>query len=195
MTTSADIATVITNHGIAILAPLAVLEGPIVTVVAAYLASLKLLNLVNVILCVIIADVVGDCILYAMGRGMLDWLPLSLRRRFGVSRRRMAQMIRTFRENGVRVLVIGKLTHAAGFAVLFAAGAARMPFMTFVLANLLATIPKSLILVAVGYLFGSAHAVIAEWFSVGSVVILGLMALTLLIFWYRRPDRTRGPAA
>lgn len=186
MTTSADIATVIADHGIAILAPLAVIEGPMVTIVAAYMASLNLLNLVNVIICVIIADVVGDCILYAMGRGLLDWLPLSIRRRFGVSRRRMAQMIRTFRENGVRVLIIGKLTHAAGFAVLFAAGAARMPFMTFVLANLVATIPKSLTLVAVGYLFGSAHAVIAEWFSVASVVILGLLALTLLILWMRR---------
>ena len=91
-----------------------------------------------------------------MGRGLLDWLPLSIRRKFGVSRRRMAQMIRTFRDNGVRLLVIGKLTHAAGFAVLFAAGAARMPFLTFVLANLLATIPKSLILFAIGYMFGSA---------------------------------------
>ena len=186
MTTSAELAAVIADHGIAILAPLAVVEGPIVTIVAAYMASLKLLDLGNVILCVIIADVVGDCILYAMGRGLLDWLPLSIRRKFGVSRRRMAQMIRTFRDNGVRLLVIGKLTHAVGFAVLFAAGAARMPFLTFVLANLLATIPKSLILVAIGYMFGSAHAVMAEWFSVGSVIVLGLMAGTLLVLWYRR---------
>lgn len=186
MTTSAELAAVIAEYGIAILAPLAVVEGPIVTIVAAYMASLKLLDLGNVILCVIIADVVGDCILYAMGRGLLDWLPLSIRRKFGVSRRRMAQMIRTFRDNGVRLLVIGKLTHAAGFAVLFAAGAARMPFLTFVLANLLATIPKSLILVAIGYMFGSAHAVMAEWFSVGSVIVLGLMAATLLVLWYRR---------
>ena len=186
MTTSAELAAVIADHGIAILAPLAVIEGPIVTVVAAYMASLKLLDLGNVILCVIIADVVGDCILYAMGRGLLDWLPLSIRRKFGVSRRRMAQMIRTFRDNGVRLLVIGKLTHAVGFAVLFAAGASRMPFLTFVLANLLATIPKSLILVAIGYMFGSAHAVMAEWFSVGSAIVLGLMAATLLVLWYRR---------
>ena len=185
MTTSAELAAVIAEYGIAILAPLAVVEGPIVTIVAAYMASLKLLDLGNVILCVIIADVVGDCILYAMGRGLLDWLPLSIRRKFGVSRRRMAQMIRTFRDNGVRLLVIGKLTHAVGFAVLFAAGAARMPFLTFVLANLLATIPKSLILVAIGYMFGSAHAVMAEWFSVGSVIVLGLMAATLLVLWYR----------
>ena len=187
MTASADIATIITNHGISILAPLAILEGPIVTVVAAYLASLHLLRLVDVIICVIIGDVIGDCILYWVGRGMLDWLPLSLRMRFGVSRRRMAVLIRTFRDNGVRVLVVGKLTHAAGFAVLIAAGAARMSFGTFVLANFLATIPKSLALVALGYLFGSAHALIAEWFSLGSVVILAGVALIIaVIIWRKR---------
>lgn len=186
MTASADIATIITNHGISILAPLAILEGPIVTVVAAYLASLHLLRLVDVIICVIIGDVIGDCILYWVGRGMLDWLPVSLRMRFGVSRRRMAVLIRTFRDNGVRVLVVGKLTHAAGFAVLIAAGAARMSFGTFVLANFLATIPKSLALVALGYLFGSAHALIAEWFSLGSVVILAGVALVIAVIIYRK---------
>ena len=186
MTASADIATIITNHGISILAPLAILEGPIVTVVAAYLASLNLLRLVDVIICVIIGDVIGDCILYWVGRGMLDWLPVSLRMRFGVSRRRMAVLIRTFRDNGVRVLVVGKLTHAAGFAVLIAAGAARMSFGTFVLANFLATIPKSLALVALGYLFGSAHALIAEWFSLGSVVILAGVALVIAVIIYRK---------
>lgn len=187
MTTSADIATIITNHGIAILAPLTILEGPIVTVVAAYLASLHLLRLVDVIICVIIGDVIGDCILYGVGRGMLDWLPLSLRMRFGVSRRRMAILMRTYRDNGVRVLVVGKLTHAAGFAVLIAAGAARMPFATFVLANFLATIPKSLVLVALGYLFGSAHMLIAEWFSFGSVLLLaGLLVVAGLLYYRKR---------
>lgn len=190
MTASAEIATIITNHGITILAPLAILEGPIVTVVAAYLASLNLLRLVDVIVCVIAGDVIGDCILYWVGRGMLDWLPLSLRMRFGVSRRRMAVLMRTFRDNGVRVLVVGKLTHAAGFAVLVGAGAARMPFGTFVLANFLATIPKSLALVAVGYLFGSAHALIAQWISWGPFVILPLLLVGGGVLYYlkrRRP--------
>ena len=186
MTASTEIATIITTYGISILAPLAILEGPIVTVVAAYLASLNLLRLVDVIIIVIIGDLIGDCILYWVGRGMLDWLPLSLRMRFGVSRRRMAVLMRTFRDNGVRVLVVGKLTHAAGFAVLVGAGAARMNFGTFVLANLLATIPKSLALVAVGYLFGSAHALIAQWISWGPFVIIPVLLAIGVALYYRK---------
>jgi hypothetical protein len=39
----------------------------------------------------------------------------------------------------------------------------------------------------VGYLFGSAHALIADWFSVGSVVILaGFLAVVGLLVYRKR---------
>lgn len=183
-----DIATLISNYGIAILAPLAVIEGPIVTIIAAYLASQSLLRLSDVIVCVILADLVGDGLHYALGRYGLNKLSPKWRNRFGLSRGRLATLIRAFRKNGVRMLFIGKLTHAAGFAVLIAAGAARMPFGRFILANLVATIPKSLAFVAVGYLFGSAHERIALWFSNATLALIGLGAFGFVIWlqWLKR---------
>ena len=175
-----DVAALISTYGIAILAPLAIIEGPIVTIIAAYLASLSLLSLRDVLICVVLADLVGDSMLYAVGRYGLASLPTRWRLRIGLSRRRLATLIRAFRTNGVRMLFVGKLTHAAGFAVLIAAGAARMPFGKFLLTNLVATVPKSLIFVAIGYLFGSAHDRISNWFSVGSIVLIGLAGLALL---------------
>jgi membrane-associated protein len=183
---SATLTSLIASHGIAILAPLAVIEGPIVTVVAAYLARLSLLNLADVIICVIIADLVGDCLFYWLGRSAPGWLPAWFRERIGASPARIEQLSRTFRDKGMRVLVIGKLTHAAGFAALLAAGAARMPLASFLLANLLATIPKSLALVALGYAFGGAHDLIASWLSAGSIVIFAVLALGLIAFIYLR---------
>ena len=183
-----DIATLISNYGIAILAPLAVIEGPIVTIIAAYLASQSLLRLSDVIVCVILADLVGDGLHYALGRYGLKKLSPKWRARFGLSRGRLATLIRAFRKNGVRMLLIGKLTHAAGFAVLIAAGAARMPFGRFILANLVATIPKSLAFVAVGYLFGSAHERIALWLSNATLALIGLGAFGFVIWlqWLKR---------
>jgi uncharacterized membrane protein YdjX (TVP38/TMEM64 family) len=117
---------------------------------------------------------------------MLKWLPLRWREKVGVSDVRLELLAQTFREKGARVLVVGKLTHAAGFAILLGAGAARMRFGLFVLANLLATIPKSLVLVAIGYVFGSQHERIAEYFSTGSLVILGIFAAALGVWYWRR---------
>lgn len=185
MSTGAEISSLISNHGIAILAPLAVIEGPIVTVIAAYLARQGLLVLWQVTLCIIIADLVGDLLYYAVGRGALGWMPIRWRERLGITDARLSSMATLFEEQGPRVLIVGKLTHAAGFAVLVGAGAARMRIGPFLLANLIAGVPKALFLIAVGYLFGSAHDAIGHWISVVSAVLLVAMGGGL-VYWLRR---------
>lgn len=186
MTESGDIVSVIATHGLWVLAPLSVMEGPIVTVIGGWLASLKLMNPVAVFVCVVIGDVVGDSLLYATGRGVrLDRLPL-IGRYLRIPRATLVPLVRGFRDRGVRLLVLGKLTHAAGFAVLIAAGAARMNFALFALVNVLASIPKSLALMALGYGIGAAHAKVAQWLSWGSALVLILVVIGGAIWLWRR---------
>lgn len=190
------IVDLIAAQGLWILAPLSIIEGPIVTVIAGWLASLSIMSPVAVFLCVVIGDVVGDSILYAAGRGVrLDKLPL-IGRYLRIPRARVVPMVKAFREQGVRLLVIGKITQAAGFAVLIAAGAAKMPFGLFALVNLLTSIPKSIALMALGYAIGAAHARIASWFSWGSGLMLTLL-IGGLVVWYvlRRRRRAAETAA
>lgn len=185
MIADADIPGLISQHGLWILAPLSVLEGPIVTVIAAYLAQQQLLVLWQVVVCVIIGDLVGDLLHYAAGRGMLGWLPVRWQRRLGITPERIADMAKLFEAQGMRVLVVGKLTHAAGFAALIGAGAARMRLGPFLLANLLAGVPKSLAFVAIGYLFGEAHEAVGHWLTVGSAIVLVVIGGGVVI-WLRR---------
>ena len=187
----ADLLALLSTHGIAILAPLAVIEGPIVTVIAAWLASVGLLNLWEVLICVVLADLVGDSLLYLAGRFGLDWIPLRWRKGLLLNRRRIVRLVRMFQANGVKILFIGKLTHGAGFAVLLAAGAARMPFLTFLTANFVATVPKCLALAAVGYFAGAAYGQISigiYWLSLAVVAVLTLVVLLRhrLVAWYKQ---------
>ncbi len=55
-------------HGLWLLFPLATVEGPIVTVLAAYLARLGHLNLALIYVIVVAADLFGDGIVYWIGR-------------------------------------------------------------------------------------------------------------------------------
>jgi membrane-associated protein len=180
MTSEADLVQLLSGHGIAFLVPLAILEGPIVTILAAWLASLGLLDLRQVIVVVIIADLIGDAMLYLLGRFGLELLPARARQRMGLSRRRLVRMMRLFQDKGAKILVMGKLTHAAGFAVLIAAGAARMPFTTFLATNFAATLPKSLALVALGYLFGAAHSQISNGIYWASLAAVATVAMVLM---------------
>ncbi|MCB1359868.1 MAG: VTT domain-containing protein [Rhodobacter sp.] len=178
MTATTELLGQMRSHGLLILAPLAVLEGPVVSIVAGYLASRGVLLLRAVIPVVILADLLGDVALYALGR----W-----GRRFLPPRPALARMARRLRDDGTRILVLGKLTHTAGFAVLIAAGVARFPLGRFVLVNLVATIPKSLVFLALGWTFGAAWADGGgAW---GTVIAATTLACFLLFLW--QPWRRR----
>lgn len=187
----AELVSMMSTYGMWVLTPLAVIEGPIVTVIAGYLASLKILSLWQVVPCVIVADIVGDSLLYFLGRMALSSLNPTWRGRLGLSPPRLFSLMRGFRRNGTRILVAAKLTHAAGFAALTAAGAAHMPFANFILANTLAGIPKCLFFVALGYLFGSAYETVGSWLSAEAALLmaLGLGVVAVVYFQRRRAKR------
>lgn len=188
MTWQVDIAALVASYGLVVLAPLAVLEGPIVTVIAAWLASQGLLGLPSVFVVVVAADLIGDGLLYGLGRGALGRVSPRWRKGLGLRPNRMAALVETFHSKGGRVLLAAKWTHAAGLPVLVAAGAARMPFWRFLQFNLLATVPKSLLFMIIGYTFGSAHAQIAGWISTGGLVLVGVTGFAALIWfnWRKR---------
>jgi membrane protein DedA with SNARE-associated domain len=179
-------------HGLAIVAPLAVIEGPIVTVIAAWLASRDILNVWAVSAVVIAADMVGDLALYALGRWGLHRLPKRWRDRLGLSRARLLGLAKHFRAQGTRTLVIGKLTHTAGAAVLVAAGLGKVRLWRFLWVNLFATIPKSLFFVALGYSIGSAYARIDNWITRASLILGGILVVALALWlvsrWARRTE-------
>lgn len=164
------------------------LEGPIVTVVAGYLASLSILNTMGAFVVVVLGDLVGDAILYLIGRQGIGRLPDRWQQRLGLKKDRVAALTAHFDVHGGRTIVFGKLTHSAGAAILVAAGAARMPFGAFLGYNLLATVPKSAAFLALGYLFGSAYAQIDAWIFRVSLVLLAAVAVGGLVWWRRRGE-------
>ncbi len=164
------------SHGLLLMAPLALLEGPIVTVIAGALARAEILSVAGVYAVAVLADLVGDSIVYWLGR-QAPRLPLRWRTRLGLGEARLDQLGAHFRARGAVTLVIGKLTHSAGFAVLAAAGAARMPFGPFLAVNVLATLPKAGLFLAIGYFVGAAYTTVDRAIFVGSLSILAVLAI------------------
>jgi membrane protein DedA with SNARE-associated domain len=174
-------------YGYVALLPLAVFEGPVVTVLAAMLAARGLLDVGAVAAIVIAGDLIGDMLLYVAGRRLLgrwrgDGAATGWRARLS---RRVAAVGPAIRGHAGKVLLLGKLTHSAGFVVLLAAGAARVRPLVFLGYNVLGTVPKSLALVAVGYWFGRLYLSLGEELRVAGVVgFVG--AATLLVLLARR---------
>jgi membrane protein DedA with SNARE-associated domain len=164
-------------YGYVALLPLAVIEGPAVTVFAAFLAAQGLLDVGVVYAVVVLGDLLGDVLYYVAGRFLLQRLvtwhsawALRLRHRVGV----LAQRVRA---RAGAMLLFGKLTHSAGFAVLLAAGAAHVPVRRFLAYNLLGTLPKSLLFVVIGYWFGRLYIAMQ-----GDLRIAGVIGFVLASF-------------
>lgn len=189
MIDNAELLSLIQTYGLAILTPAAVIEGPIVSVLGGYLAGQGLLNLWAVLVAVVAADLIGDSILYSIGARGGRLLPARLRARLQSRTGLQERLRREIQDHGARLLVIAKITHGAGFAVLMAAGAARYPFGRFLFVNLLATVVKSGALVALGWWMGDQWSRAEVWMDRAIVVMVALLVIGAMI-WLHRAKRS-----
>ena len=176
----------IAGYGYAALFVAAVLEGPIATVIGAFLASQGLLELSGVYATVVLGDLAGDLLYYCVGR--LGSMPgRRWRRAPNLRRQRHLATLRGYlHQHAGKTLLIGKLAHAAGFLVLLAAGAARVPLPRFLGYNLLGTLLKSAIFVLLGYFAGAAYHRIDTYLWIASCTVIAIAGLGAGVLLRRR---------
>ncbi len=179
----------------AVIFPIMVVEGPIITVIASFLASQGYFNVFVVYLMSIAGDLTGDSLYYVIGR----WGRKLLIRRWGhyigLTPARMGAAEHYFEHHAGKTLITAKLTHGAGFFALFAAGASHMPYWKFLWYNFLGNIPKSLIFVVIGFYFGYMYAQIDSYLYYLSLIVIVIVLATVFLLYARQKKRKRSPAS
>ncbi|MBU6321618.1 MAG: DedA family protein [Patescibacteria group bacterium] len=187
----ATVIVLLHQYGYVFLFVIAVLEGPIITIIGAFLAAQGFFNVFIVFGVVVAGDLAGDLLYYSVGRfgrvAALERLGL----RIGLSPERFERLEKYFEAYGAKAMFYAKYTQT-GIIALPAAGAARMPVVSFVWYNLLGTLPKSLGLVLVGYFFGYAYKQIDSVFARASVVLFAL-ACIVGAYVFMRQNRRLAP--
>ena len=180
--TAATVLGWLTAYRYLILFPIAVIEGPVVTILAGFLASLGQMNLWICYPLVVVADVIGDIFMYAQGRWGGKPIVEKWGRFFGIKPTLITRIEEHFKKHPGKTLVLGKISHFFGGPILIAAGMARMPLSAFIWFNVLGTMPKSLILLLVGFYFGAAYTTLDHFFKFASWVALVLLVLCLVAY-------------
>ncbi|NOX40576.1 MAG: DedA family protein [Alphaproteobacteria bacterium] len=186
-----SIVQLVETYGLWLIFVLAIIEGPIVTVIAAYVSALGRFDIYAVYALLVVADLVGDMIYYVIGRLGPRWLSPCWQARLGLSQQRLSSLEQHFDGHGGKTLVIGKLTHSAGLFILVAAGVSKMPVGRFLLFNLIGTLPKTAAFMAIGYSLGYAYQTIDSYIFRTSLVILVIGALIALIWLLRKRRKSR----
>jgi len=166
-----------------VLFPIMVIEGPIITIIAGFLASLDLLNIYIVYIVIVLADITGDIFYYSIGRwGRMRFLH-KYGKYFGLKEQNIQKVETHFERHTKKTLIIGKISHAIGTPILVAAGIAKVPIFEFLWLNVVATLPKSLVFLLIGFYFGQAYVRLNKYLDYFSIAIL-ILAILLIISYF-----------
>jgi membrane-associated protein len=184
------IETFLIAHGSALILPLAVIEGPIVTVIAGFLSARNYFAWYWALCLLISGDVIGDLLYYWVGRTAGS--PLArLSARFNLRCVPSPELRHDLVQNAGKMLLIGKWTHSIGFAVLIGSGMLRVPPGRFLLVNVIGSIPKTAVLFGIGY-FAAYGSPFFERHTILAAVMLCVLGLSAIMLIIRRAGLVRG---
>ena len=178
-----DIFSLLLQYKYLILFPIIAIEGPVATVLAGFIASMGIMNFFVAYAVILAGDMAGDSLYFALGY----WGREKLIRRWGkfsgITVEKTERLEKHFGKHTGKTIIIGKLSHVFGVVVLLAAGLAKIKFRDFFKFDLIATIPKSLILILTGYYFGKTAIQSIKSFDAVALETFFVTALLIAIYF------------
>ncbi|OLL80588.1 hypothetical protein Ae168Ps1_2994 [Pseudonocardia sp. Ae168_Ps1] len=165
----------------------AFLEGPVVTGAAAALAGAGQLPWWGVWVAALAADVLGDTVLYALGRHGERPRVARVLTRLGLTDARRAALTREVRTHLPRIVLGAKLVDIGAIPAYLAAGLANVGYRRFLTWIVPLAAARTAVLVGIGYAAGDRLAADLEsrpWLllvgglAVGIALVLGRVAVT-----------------
>ncbi len=169
----ASLIALLLHYRYVIILPIAILEGPIITIIGGFLVSMGALNPFIVYALVVSGDALGDAGCYIIGR----WgSPLVERHgaKIGVTKEKVEVVKEYFHSHRRKALFLSKVLHGIGFTGLIVAGTLKIPYRKFFTVCFLTTAVQSLIFLLIGILFGHAYTTIGQYlnyYTAGSIII------------------------
>jgi membrane protein DedA with SNARE-associated domain len=170
------------------------IPGETLVIVAGMLASLGILDPVDLIVVVAAGAILGDSVSYQLGHRLgHPWL-VRYGRRVGLDHARLARVDAFYDRHGGVAVVFGRFVGFLRALVPFVAGAAHMSYPRFLCYNAFAAVLWSTSVVLFGYFVGGSWQIVERWTGRGGVVIAIASAVVGLL-WLRRRHLMRTVAA
>lgn len=172
-----------------------IFPGETATIIAGVIASQGRVNIVALIILVVVAAIAGDSVGYGIGHTFGDRilnLKLITSRRAGID-----WALELLNRRGAIAVFIARFTAFLRAVMPALAGAARMRYRTFFLANATGGLVWGVGSALAGYLVGNAYQraeKYASWVSSALLIIIAVVAFTIFIFNKRREAKAEQAA-
>lgn len=168
-----------------------VLEGPVLTAAASFATTLGYFNLGIIFVLAIAGDIVGDFIWYALGYfGRLTVIN-RFGHYFGASRERMEKLRTLFERHPGKIITAVKLSPLLPAPGLILAGSSHMSPKKFMLVIASIILPKTILFMALGYLFGYSYDAVSSYVNNGIFALVLVFVAAYLVFYFYRKITAR----
>ncbi len=166
-----------------ILFPLAIIEGPVIAVIAGFLCIGGFLNAFIVLPILVVGDMIGDSFCYMLGRwGVPDFIK-NILKKFGLNAEKVSRVKIYFDANPKKTISLSKVTPGIGVAGIYLAGHAKINYNTFFKICLVTSILQFIVYLCIGLLFGKAYVKISHYLDVAATTII-LSTLVVIVFLF-----------
>ena len=169
------------HYGYAIMLPLMIIEGPVVTLLSAMMASLGAFNVWMVLTLSIAGDMIGDVVLYGLGYKYGMNFVRGFGKYIGITERLVGKMEKYFLKHGGKTIFAVKSTTGLCWATFVAAGIAKMDFKKYIKYSFYGGIVWSSFLVAMGYFYGYLWREIRDEIKYIGWIIFAVAIITFVI--------------
>jgi len=180
------------HYGYWAMLPLMIIEGPVVTIISAMLASLGAFFWPFVLILSILGDVIGDVIFYGLGYKYGMKFVNGFGKYIGITESLVQRMEKYFEKHGGKTIFAVKSTTGLCWATFTAAGIVKMDFKKFVRYSILGGIVWSGFLMAMGYFYGYLWRSMKQYISwVGWIVFGAAIVSFIIITLYKNREAKR----
>ena len=159
-----------------------IIEGPVVMTFSGFLWRNDYFNFLPLYLALMAGDLTADALWYGVGYfGGVKFIE-KYGKFFNISEEKVLQFKNRFHNHQAKILFWSKITMGFGFAlvVLIAAGISKVPFKKYIAINFLGQIIWTLLLMFLGYFFGSIYLIIDKGLKIGFIIFMVLFVIFLM---------------
>ena len=178
-----NIIYLLSHYRYVILLPLAIVEGPIIAILVGMLSVKGFLNPVYAYPVIVFGDLIGDSIVYMLGRWGKSKFLRKISSRLGFTDAKMDSARIFFEANPNKTISLSKVVLGVGVAGIFMAGNAKVPYNKFISICLVTSALQYIVYIGIGLLFGQAYIQINHYLNYfASFSIIAAIALLLFFF-------------
>jgi membrane protein DedA with SNARE-associated domain len=162
---------------------LMLIEGPIVTSLAAFGASLGYLNIYAIIMLSLFGNLIPDIILFIIGRFGRKKSIENYISNLGIKYPKIKKLEIALKNHSGKALIFSKLTPPLPLPGIILAGFVKMPFKKFLIIDLIFNITATIIFAGIGFYFGFTIDKLFEYIQIGQYAFLAIIPMAIIVYF------------